>query len=134
MNKVILMGRLTRDPDIRYTTGESQTCVARFTLAVSRRQQGSQEAADYISCAAFGKRAEFAEKYLRKGMKVLVSGEIRTGSYPDRDGRKIYTTDVIVNDYEFAESKGAGRSGQIPESDNDGFMNIDGADEGLPFA
>lgn len=148
MNKVILMGRLTRDPEVRYSQGEQATAVARYTLAVDRRfrREGSDQQADFIGCVAFGKTAEFAEKYLRKGTKVVVSGRIQTGSYTNRDGQKVYTTDVVVEDCEFAESKNAsssngeasGYSHQDRPSPSsaagDGFMNIpDGIDEELPF-
>lgn len=152
MNKVILMGRLTRDPDIRYSQGENSTAVARYTLAVDRRfRRDADQTADFISCVAFGRSAEFAEKYFRQGLKVVVTGRIQTGSYTNRDGVKVYTTDVVVEDQEFAESKNA--SGGEPQSYSapqrpqpasapapsapdldDGFMNIpDGIDEELPF-
>lgn len=144
MNKVILMGRLTRDPEIRYTQGQQPMCVARYTIAVDRRSRDQQ--ADFISCVAFGKLGEFAEKYLHQGMKMCIEGHIQTGSYTDRDGRKIYTTDVIVDSNEFAESKSAGerQTGSRPENtaaaesysyDSDGFAHIpEGADDlGLPF-
>lgn len=143
MNKVILMGRLTRDPDIRHSAGENSTAVARYTLAVDRRYKRDGEAgADFISCVAFGRSAEFAEKYFRQGSKVVITGRIQTGSYTNRDGNKVYTTDVAVEDQEFAESKAAGQttnsgSQQKPEPqvDANGFMNIpDGIDEELPFA
>ena len=143
MNKVILMGRLTRDPDVRYTTGEKQMTIARFTLAVDRRfKREGEPDADFIGCTAFGKTAEFAEKYLKQGTKVAVTGRIQTGSYTNKDGVKVYTTDVVIEECEFAESKNAsGNSGFSqgrPEPDaavGDGFMNIpDGVeDEGLPF-
>lgn len=141
MNKVILMGRLTRDPEIRYSQGEKSTCVARYTLAVDRRfkREGEQNA-DFINCISFGKSAEFAEKYLRKGTKIAVSGRIQTGSYTNKDGVKVYTTDVVVEEQEFAESKSANgqnnNSGASPygPAEGDGFMNIpDGIDEELPF-
>ena len=147
MNKVILMGRLTRNPDVRYSQGEKATCVARYTLAVNRRfrREGDQDA-DFINCVAFGRQGEFAEKYLKQGTKIVISGRIQTGSYPNRDGVKVYTTDVIVEDQEFAESRAeseANRSsfqsspapGPAPSIDaGDGFMNIpDGIDEELPF-
>lgn len=145
MNKVILMGRLTRDPVIRYTEGQNQTCIARFTLAVDRRrkQEGQQEA-DFPSCVAFGKTAEFIEKYMRQGTKIVLTGRIQTGSYTNRDGNKVYTTDIIAEDAEFAESKAAAernsgsRQQETPQNsyqtDADGFMNIpDGIDEELPF-
>ena len=141
MNKVILMGRLTRDPEVRYTQGEDSTAVARYTLAVDRRFNREQQSADFIGCVAFGRAAEFAERYLRQGTKIVVTGRIQTGSYTNRDGQKVYTTDVVIEDQEFAESKGAG--GQQAENQQapsptpvgaDGFMNIpDGIDEELPF-
>ncbi len=142
MNKVVLMGRLTRDPDVRYTRGERAMAVANYTLAVDRRGKRSQEGeanADFIQCTAFDKAGEFAEKYFRQGMRVLISGRIQTGSYTDRDGRKVYTTQVIIEEQEFADSKGAGgekgQKSQQANVDADGFMNIpDGVeDEGLPF-
>lgn len=143
MNKVILMGRLTRDPEVRYSSGETATAVARFTLAVDRRfkREGDQNA-DFISCISFGKSAEFAEKYLHKGTKIAVTGRIQTGSYTNKDGVKVYTTDVVVEEQEFAESKSAsGQGGQnnsgvspYGSAPDDGFMNIpDGIDEELPF-
>ena len=125
MNKVILMGRLTRDPDIRYAT---ETMVARYTLAVDRRS--SDKGTDWIQCVAFGHAAEFAEKYLAKGTKIVMTGRIRTGSYTDRDGKKVYTTDVIVEDQEFAESKNS--SGEGRQEDDAGFMTP-ASDEKLPF-
>lgn len=116
MNKAILMGRLTRNPDIRYTQGEKPVCIARYTLAVDRRfkRDGEQEA-DFISCVAFGRQAEFAEKYLQKGTKVVISGRIQTGSYTNREGARIYTTDIVVEEQDFAESK-ATAAGSNPES------------------
>ena len=148
MNKVILMGRLTRDPDVRYSNGANgQMAVARYTLAVDRRRSSNngdgEQTADFISCVAFGKSGEFAEKYLHRGTKIAVSGRIQTGSYTNKDGVKVYTTDVVVDDQEFAESKNASSAasydgGNRPEPSNagDGFMNIpDGVnDDGLPFA
>lgn len=142
MNKVILMGRLTRDPEVRYTQGESAMAIARFTLAVDRRFKREGEAsADFISCVSFGKTAEFVEKYFRQGVKVAVSGRIQTGSYTNRDGNKVYTTDVVVEECEFAESKnasstatGTGATPQPTMASGDGFMNIpDGIEEELPF-
>ena len=150
MNKVILMGRLTRDPDVRYSQGENSLCIARYTLAVDRRfsrggNGADEQNADFINCVAFGKSGEFAEKYLHKGTKLVVSGRIQTGSYTNKDGQKVYTTEVVAEDQEFAESKNAsgGGSGNYSApsgSDNtasgagDGFMNIpDGMDEELPF-
>lgn len=141
MNKAILMGRLTRDPDIRWTQGQDQKCIARYTLAVDRRfKQERGASADFISCVAFGHQAEFAEKYLRKGIKIAITGRIQTGSYTNRDGQKVYTTDVVVEEQEFAESKNAehtGNSNQVPPASTteDGFMEIpDGLDEELPFS
>ena len=148
MNKVILMGRLTRDPEVRYSAGENALAVARYTLAVDRRFRRDGEAsADFISCVAFGRTAEFAEKYFRQGLKIAVTGRIQTGSYTNRDGQKVYTTDVVVEEQEFAESKAstdsyaASRQQQnfapstsSPQAGSDGFMNIpDGIDEELPF-
>jgi single-strand DNA-binding protein len=165
MNRVILMGRLARDPEVRYSQGERQMAIARYTLAVDRRgrrEAGQDAQADFIRCVAFDRAAEFAEKYFHQGMRVLVSGRIQTGSYQDRDGKTVYTTDVVIEDQEFADSKGASTgndgfgnqsygnqggqrySGQSyqpqsrPAPSNaiaDGFMNIpDGVDdEGLPF-
>ena len=143
MNKVILMGRLTRDPELRYTSGENSMAIARYTLAVDRtiKKQGEQSA-DFINCVAFSKAAEFAEKYFRQGMRVLVSGRIQTGNYTNKEGQKVYTTEVIIDTQEFADSKGAGDSSyksstrsSISSASIDGFMNIpDGVDdEGLPF-
>lgn len=142
MNKVILMGRLTRDPEVKYTQGENTMAIARYTLAVDRRfKRDGEAAADFISCVAFGKQAEFAEKYLRQGIRIVVTGRIQTGSYTNRDGNKVYTTDVVVEEQEFAESKNAQNhaAGQAaagePQVDPDGFMNIpDGIDEELPFS
>ena len=149
MNKVILMGRLTRDPEVRYTqrnSSQDSMAVARYTLAVDRRVRKDGEAtADFIGCVVFGKAAEFAEKYFRQGMKIVITGRIQTGSYTNREGQKVYTTDVVVEDQEFAESKAAGNaqsgtgnnqsgSRQAQPVGEDGFMNIpDGIDEELPF-
>ena len=166
MNKVILMGRLTRDPEVRYSQGERQMAIARYTLAVDRRggrdANSDAQQADFINCVAFDRAGEFAEKYFHKGMRVLVSGRIQTGSYQNRDGQTVYTTDVVIEDQEFADSKGASTgndgfanqsygnqggqrySGQSYQTQSrpapssaiaDGFMNIpDGVDdEGLPF-
>lgn len=156
MNKVILMGRLTRDPDVRVTAGEKQMTIARYTLAVDRRRKSDngEQTADFISCVAFDRAAEFAEKYFHQGMKVVVTGRIQTGSYVNKDGQKVYTTDVVVEDQEFAESKASsmangsngGYSDYQPSAPapaakpapsaavGDGFMNIpDGIDEELPF-
>ena len=138
MNKVILMGRLTRDPEVRYTEGEKTTAVARYTLAVERRfQKGGEQTADFIPCVCFNKNAEVAEKWFRKGTKICITGRIQTGSYTNKDGVKIYTTDVVVEEQEFAESKnastGSSERPSLSEANGDGFMNIpDGADD-LPF-
>lgn len=138
MNKVILIGRLCADPEVRYSQNQNQTAVARYRLAVDRRfKMEGEQTADFISCVAFGKVAEFAEKYLRQGTKIAITGRIQTGSYTNKDGQKIYTTDVVVEDHEFAESKGAsaGNGGAAPQTaDPDGFMSLpDGIDEELPF-
>lgn len=141
MNKVILMGRLTREPEVRYSQGQESVCIARYTLAVDRRgRRDGQQTADFISCVAFGKAGEFAEKYLTKGMKMVITGRIQTGSYTNREGQKVYTTDVVIEEQEFAESKGESsdsrqQDGQAGYTDaGDGFMNIpDGIDEELPF-
>ncbi len=146
MNKVILMGRLTRDPEVRYSQGENATAVARYTLAVDRRfnRNNDDQTADFINCVAFGRSGEFAEKYLHKGTKIAVTGRIQTGSYTNKDGVRVYTTEVIVEDQEFAESKNsAGNNNDggfapanrpAPAAAGDGFMNIpDGIDEELPF-
>lgn len=148
MNKAILMGRLTRDPEVRYTQGENQMAIARYTLAVDRRfnRNGDDNTADFISCVAFGKAGEFAERYFRKGTKIAVTGRIQTGSYTNKDGVKVYTTDVVVEDQEFAESKNSNsnydsnfgdmgsKPASAPMAASEGFMNIpDGIDEELPF-
>ncbi len=145
MNKVILMGRLTRDPEVRYSQGNEPIAIARYTLAVDRRfkRNSDENSADFIGCVAFGKAGELAEKYFRKGIRVLVTGRIQTGSYTNREGIKIYTTDIIAEDQEFAESKnkGAQRENQAPASGDfrpaeNNYMDIpDGLDfdEDLPF-
>lgn len=141
MNKVILMGRLTRNPDVRYSQGENAMAVARYTLAVDRRfkKDGDTQTADFISCVTFGKAAEFAEKYLKQGTKIAITGRIQTGSYTNKDGNKVYTTDVVVEEHEFAESKAAsaGSSEDMPmpnPASADGFMNVpEGIEEELPF-
>mgnify|MGYP002860532127 CR=1 FL=1 len=149
MNRVTLIGRLTRDPDVRYSQGENPLAIARYTLAVDRRFRRSngtdnEQTADFISCVAFGRQGEFAEKYLRQGMKIAVNGRIQTGSYTNKEGQKVYTTEVVIEDHEFVESKGAsGGSGAgyerqdvppVSASAGEGFMNIpDGIDEELPF-
>ena len=150
MNKVILMGRLTRDPDVRYSAGENALAIARYTLAVDRRFKRDGEAtADFISYVAFGRAAEFAERYFHQGIRIVVSGRIQTGSYTNREGQKVYTTEVVVEEQEFAESKSASDqyaashpSAPAPSAaaptpsaaSADGFMNIpDGIDEELPF-
>lgn len=140
MNKVILMDRLTRDPEVRYSNGENAIAVARFSLAVDRRfKRDGEQNADFISCVAFGKNAEFIEKYFHKGMRMTLAGRIQTGNYTNKEGNKVYTTDVFVEECEFAESKKASEekhAGAAPNnaSGSDGFMNIpDGIDEELPF-
>lgn len=148
MNKVILMGRLTRDPEVRYSQGDNATAIARFTLAVDRRIKRDNEAsADYINCVSFGRSAEFAEKYFHKGTKIVIVGRIQTGSYTNKDGQKVYTTDIVIEEQDFAESKAASQqnnSGNTqntlnsrqtqqpkPQTSSDGFMNAD--DDDLPF-
>ena len=136
MNKVHLLGRLTRDPEIRYSQGNDQLAIARYTLAVDRRyKRDGGQTADFIRCVAFGKAAEFAEKYLKKGTKIAATGRIQTESYTNSDGQKVYTTDVVIEEQEFAESKAAaGGSSQPAESDARGFMSIpDGIEDDLPF-
>ncbi len=150
MNKVILMGRLTRDPEIRYSQGNDQMAIARYTLAVDRRyNRNGDQTADFISCVAFGRSAEFAEKYLKQGTKIVATGRIQTGSYTNREGNKVYTTDVVIEDQEFAESKGASSSSNggsyqpagMPDrapspadASAEGFMNIpEGIEDDLPF-
>ena len=144
MNKAILVGRLTRDPDIRYSQGENSVAVARYTLAVDRRFKRANESqdADFISCVSFGKTAEFVERYFTQGMKMGAVGRIQTGSYTNKEGQKVYTTDVVVEEVEFVESKASSEAYRNnteersqPSSDvGDGFMNIpDGIDEELPF-
>ncbi len=150
MNKALLTGRLTKDPSVRYSQGENQMCIARFTLAVDRRrsrnQDGNGQTADFISCVAFGRTGEFVEKYARKGMKFDLSGRIQTGSYQNKDGQTVYTTEVVVEDIEFGESKsassanaGSGYSApsegsSVPQPADDGFMNVpDEIDDELPF-
>ena len=148
MNKVILMGRLTRDPDIRSSQSDNSTTVARFTVAVDRRfKRDGDQSADFISCVAFGRTADFFERYVKQGTKVCVEGRIQTGSYTNRDGQKVYTTDVVVENVEFAESKGAQGGAPVQtapaqeqprvpvQAAGEGFMSIpDGLeDEGLPF-
>lgn len=132
MNKVILSGRLTKDPEVRYSQGENATCVARYTLASDRKySKADDKQTDFINCVAFGKSGEFAEKYLKKGIKILVVGRIQTGSY-EKDGKKVYTTDVVVEEHEFCESKNSG-SGETPAAGDNEFMKIDENDSTLPF-
>ena len=152
MNKVILMGRLTRDPDVRYSQGDSPMAIARYTLAVDRRfrRDNDQQTADFISCVAFGRNGEFAEKYLHQGTKIVAEGRIQTGSYTNKDGNRVYTTDVVVEEQEFAESKAAASENagggyqqagaaaptrpEPTQAAGDGFMNIpDAIEEELPF-
>ncbi len=157
MNKVILMGRLTRDPDVRYTQGDNAMCVARYTIAVDRRvsrtaaNNSGEPTADFISCVAFGRQGEFAEKYLHKGIKIAVEGRIQTGSYTNKDGQKVYTTDIVIENHEFCESKNAasdggnfsgysgggqaasGVAGTSGGSAEDEFLNIPDTVDDLPF-
>lgn len=144
MNKVILMGRLTRDPEVRYSQGDNSMAIARYSLAVDRRykRDGDEQTADFINCVAFGKSGEFAEKFLHKGTKIAVVGRIQTGSFTNKDGQKVYTTDVVVEEQEFAESKnsgnGAGNANAPTNSNtstNNDFMNIPDEidDSELPF-
>ena len=143
MNKVILMGRLTREPEIRYSQGNDQMAIARYTLAVERRyNRNADQTADFINCVAFGRLAEVAEKYFHRGTKLAVTGRIQTGSYTNKDGNKVYTTDVVIEDQEFAESKGnSAESDSVPSgrpnpanASADGFMSIpEGIEDDLPF-
>ena len=136
MNKVILMGRLTRDPEVRYSQDENATAVARYTVAVDRRfKRDGEPTADFIRCLVFGRSAEFAEQYFRQGMRVSISGRIQTGSYTNKDGVKVYTTEVIVEEQEFAESRTEQERNKAQGADEgDGFMNIqDDIDNELPF-
>ena len=145
MNKVILMRRLTRDPEVRYSQGENALAIARYTLAVDRRfARNGEQGADFISCVAFGKSAEFAEKWLKQGIKICISGRIQTGSYTNKDGAKVYTTEVVVEEQEFAESKNSSPAGNSDftggsrptpsAASGDGFMSIpDGIEDELPF-
>ena len=139
MNKVILMGRLTRDPEVRDSQGEQATAVARYTLAVDRRGRSQENSADFIQCVAFGKAGEFVERYLHKGTKIVLTGRIQTGSYTNKEGQRVYTTDIVAEDQEFAESKNAEGSGTynnqpspVPQQNDSGFMNVDENSE-LPF-
>ncbi len=136
MNKVVLIGRLTKDPDVRYSQGENPVAIARYTLAVDRRskkaQKGDEQTADFISCVSFGDAATFAEKYFKKGMKVAINGRIQTGNYTDKDGKKVYTTDVVVEGSEFVESKGANNAA-APVDGAPAEDPVPVADEALPF-
>ena len=143
MNKAILMGRLTRDPEVRYTSGENSLAIARYTLAVDRKIRKDGDAtADFIPCVVFGRSAEFVEKYFRKGLKIAIVGHVQTGSYTNRDGQNVYTTEVVVEEQECAESKNSGSGSRqqnapqpSPDVGQDGFMNIpDGIEEELPFS
>ena len=142
MNKVVLMGRLVRDPEIRYSQGENSIAIARYTLAVNRRYANTEQNADFISCIAFGRLAEVAQKYLKQGSKITLSGRIQTGSYTNKDGIKVYTTDIIVDEQEFAESKPIGKSqenfpsgrSEPSNADSDNFISIpEGIEAELPF-
>ena len=135
MNKVILMGRLTKNPAIKYAGKDNDMAVARYTLAVNRRYKRDEEQeADFISCVTFGKSAEFAQKYLRKGIRIVIAGRISTGSYKDKDGKTIYTTDVIVEEHEFAQTKDGSvgeDSSETSKTDKDGFMEVENGE--IPF-
>lgn len=146
MNKLIMMGRLTKDPEVRYSQGANQTCIARISLAVDRRiKREGQPDADFFDCRAFGKQAEFIEKYLHKGTKILIAGRVENNNYTNKDGQMVYGTVVMIDEIEFAESKassagntgaanGGGNSAPAPATPGDGFMNIpEGIDEELPF-
>ena len=135
MNKVILIGRLTRDVETRYSQGNEPMAISRYTLAVDRKykREGEQEA-DFINCVAFGKQGDFAEKYLRKGMKIAVTGRIQTGSYTNKEGQKVYTTDIVVEEHEFCESKSQETQSKPEQASKDDFMSIpDGLEDDLPF-
>ena len=134
MNRIILSGRLTKDPEVRYSQGENATCVARYTLASDRKySKADDKQTDFINCVAFGKSGEFAEKYLKKGMKILVTGRIQTGSYTNKDGQKIYTTDVVVEEHEFVESKQTAAPAEPVSPADDQFMKVDENITDLPF-
>ena len=137
MNKVIIIGRFTRDPEIKYTTGENATATARFSLAVNRRfknKEGNYDA-DFINCVAFGKTAEFIEKYFTKGMAIGITGRIQTGSYTNKEGQKVYTTDVVVEETEFVESKNKGTSDNVPNNNANSNSDFEEAtsDDEMPF-
>lgn len=141
MNKVILMGRLVRDPEVRYSQGTESKTIARYTLAVDRKvRTNNQDSVDFIPCVAFGRAADFAEKYLHKGTKIVITGRIQTGSYTNKDGVRVYTTDVVVEDQEFAESKATNGSSQGTSGSSNGyrtgandFIDMDSIDEEIPF-
>lgn len=138
MNKVVLMGRLTKAPDVRYSASDNPIAIARYTLAVNRRfGKDGEQSADFINCVVFGKAGEFAEKYFTQGLRVTVAGRIQTGSYTNKEGAKVYTTEVVVEEQEFADSKNtktAAESQEVPESIGDGFVNVpDGLEVELPF-
>ena len=139
MNKVILMGRFTRDPEVSYSQGDNQTAIARFTLAVDRRFAGNDGTnADFFNCVTFGKRAEFVEKYFRKGMKALVTGQLQNNNYTNKDGEKVYSVNIVVDDVEFCESKsssGTADGNRVDTPQDDGFVNVpESIQEELPFA
>lgn len=136
MNKVIQIGRLTADPEVRYSQGNEPVCIAKYRLAVNRKfKRDGEPDADFISCVAFGKQGEFAEKYLRKGTKIAITGRIQTGSYTNKEGQKVYTTDIVVEEHEFVESKGDDRANDRPKPQNDSneFMSISDDLPELPF-
>lgn len=137
MNKVVIIGRFTRDPEIKYTTGENATATARFSLAVNRRfknKEGNYDA-DFINCVAFGKTAEFIEKYFTKGMAIGITGRIQTGSYTNKEGQKVYTTDVVVEETEFVESKNKGTSDNVPNNNTNSNSDFEEtvSDDEMPF-
>lgn len=136
MNKCIFIGRLVADPEVRYSQGENSTCIARYRLAIDRKfKKDGEQTADFINCVAFGKSGEFAEKYLHKGMKISIVSRVQTGSYTNNDGNKVYTTDFVVEEHEFCESKNSqNESSQSNNASDDGFINVpEGLEEDLPF-
>lgn len=136
LNKVMLMGRLTRDPDIRYSNNNNEAvCIARYTLAVNRRyNKNGEQGADFINCVAFGKAGEFVEKYLHQGTKMVIVGRLQTGSYTNKDGQTVYTTDVIIEEQSFAESKKSESTEQVDDTSDEGFMNVtEETKNNLPF-
>lgn len=135
MNKCIFVGRITRDPEVRVSTGDTATTVARYSLAVDRKfKRDGEQTADFINCVAFGKSGEFAEKYLHKGMKIAIVGRLQSGNYTNKEGQKVYTTDIIVEEHEFVEAKQQHQEAPTGEAISDGFMRLPvGMEESLPF-